>query len=102
MVRLRYKYSEDRLSKESAPVLLGTQFVTVVVDIASRKFTVLSLEKDVTGERTVVAEGTANSDALLTMKAKKTLKKLGVVFQEEIRRRGNTDETLVDLDAVVA
>ena len=102
MVRLHYTYSEDRLFKESEPVLLGTEFVTVAIDISARRFRVLTLEKNTNGQRVVLAEGEANSDATLTMKAKKTLRKLGVVFQEEIRRRGKTNETLVDLDSVVA
>ena len=81
MVRISYIRKENG-DKQSKPLLLDNELVTVNIDLGNRQFTVNSVN-----DGRILAEGKGSSESVLTMNAKKLLRNLGVNFEGEIRRR---------------
>lgn len=81
MTRIRYVENNGVLT--SKPLLAGTELVTVEIDTVGN---VYSIKRENDG--TVISQGNAVDVNLLKKKAKLALKALGVVFNDEVRRKG--------------
>jgi hypothetical protein len=86
MVRIRYTVSTGSGLLTSKPVLALDKLLVVNLDTVNNTFTVVNQTNGL-----VVANGKANDTVALKKNAKQALRQLGVVFQDEVRRR--TSET---------
>lgn len=87
MVRLSYKRTPE--GKQSNPVLLGTEYVYVVVDFREKRFKIVSVNDGRT-----LTEGVGSNEGIITMNARKQLNHLGVNFDSEVRQRRTDNETV--------
>lgn len=78
MTRIRYTESNGVL--RSRPLVAGERLVNIVIDTINNRYLITSGELN-------LASGTAVDVAVLKKKAKESAKQLGVVFQDEVRRR---------------
>jgi hypothetical protein len=87
MTRIRYTNVEGVLI--SKPVIAGTEVLTVFIDLNNLTMDIRSANNQ------TVTNGNAATVAKLKGMAKKELKSLGVIFNDEVRRRtdNHTDPT---------
>lgn len=87
MTRIRYTQPSEGILV-SRPLIAGEHLVTVTIDTINNNFKVHN-------ESGTLAHGEALDVAQLKKKAKLAAAQLGVVFQDEVRRRGSEGTTEV-------
>ena len=89
MVRIRYTDNSGVLV--SKPLLALNKLVVVTLNTTNNTYNIIDSTTNV-----VLTKGTTTDTVTLKKKAKQALKELGVVFQDEVRRRTTNSVTQED------
>ena len=94
MTRIRYKKTDNGMLQSQRQIQVGAELALVTLVPNTLQFTVTSTEGR------VMASGTARNLAALKKVVKTELVAQGVVFDDEIRQRGTTENPDLELEFV--